>query len=82
MGVKKLAAKVADYDDRLQNGKAKKIKPDHVRKVLRKLRDKEAELAVQSAETKDSKKLDRVNRKLDIAREHIVRAEWLLDHVS
>ena len=34
MGVKKLAAKVADYKQRLEDGKASKIEPDHVEKVL------------------------------------------------
>ena len=38
MGMKKLAAKVDDYNDRLESGKASKIKPGHVRKVLEKHR--------------------------------------------
>lgn len=82
MGLKKLAAKVADYDQRLESGKAQEIKPSHVAKVLKKLREKEAELQERAGETQDREKLDRVNRKLAIAREQIERAEWLLEHIS
>jgi len=82
MGLKKLAAKVADYNQRLEDGKVKEIKPRHVEKVLRKLRDKETELTARLAETEDRRKLDRLNQKLGIAREHISRAEWLLGHLQ
>ena len=34
MGLKKLAAKVVNYNERLESGKASKIKPGHVEKVL------------------------------------------------
>ncbi|NNF23483.1 MAG: hypothetical protein EX258_08220 [Sphingomonadaceae bacterium] len=82
MGLKKLAAKVAEYNDRLERGKARKIKPDHVRKVLHKLREKEAELVAELAEVDDPEKIKRLNHKISIAREHLSRAEWLLDEIG
>lgn len=82
MGLKKLAAKVAEYNERLERGKARKIKPDHVRKVLRKLREKEADLVAELAEVDDPNKIKRLNYKISIAREHISRAEWLLSEIG
>ena len=49
MGLKKLSEKLANYNDRLKSGKVSKIKPDHVEKVLRKLRKKSAELEAEIA---------------------------------
>lgn len=82
MGLKKLAAKMADYNARLDEGKTEEIKPSHVEKVLGKLRDKETELTERLAQTENLDKSDRLNRKIGIAREHINRAEWLLDHLG
>ncbi len=82
MGLKKLAAKVVDYNERLEQGKAKKIKPNHVGKVLEKLRKKSLELEAEIAsETRPDKK-SRLERKLKIAQEHVSRAEWLLDEIN
>lgn len=78
MGVKKLAAKVADYKQRLEDGKASKIEPDHVEKVLAKLRRKQADLDQRLAETTGTDERERLERKLAVAKEHIARAEWLL----
>ena len=82
MGLKKLAAKVADYNDRLDSGKASKIKPGHVRKVLEKLHKKESSLIDELAEAENDKAKARLERKLEIAREHIARAEWLLGQIA
>jgi hypothetical protein len=82
MGLKKLAAKVADYNDRLDSGKASKIKPGHVRKVLEKLRKKEASLSEELADARDDDAKARLERKLEVAREHIARAEWLLREID
>lgn len=82
MGVKKLAAKVAEYNDRLQKGHANKIKPSHVRKVLDRLRRKEAELKVEMEAAASDDKKARLERKLDIAREHITRAEYLITELA
>lgn len=82
MGLKKLANKVADYNERLESGKADEIKPSHVRQVLKKLQAKQATLIDEmSTATTDDKKL-RLERKLKIAGEHIARAEWLLNKIS
>ncbi|SHG78141.1 hypothetical protein [Marivita hallyeonensis] len=82
MGLKKLAAKVVDYNERLEGGKASKIKPRHVAKVLEKLRAKEAELEAEIASTTSPEKTARLEGKLGVARTHIERAEWLLNEIS
>ena len=78
MGLKKLAVKVEEYNERLESGKASKIKPHHVEEVLQKLRVNEAELVAEIAATKSTDKKGRLEGKLEIARTHIERAEWLL----
>lgn len=78
MGLKKLAAKVEDYHRRLEDGKACKIKPNHVEKVLGKLQAKAAELQAEIAAAPNADKKARLEGKLAIARTHIARAEWLL----
>lgn len=82
MGLKKLAEKVDDYNTRLESGKARKIKPDHVEKVLKKLRVKAAELEVEITAASSAEKKARLEGKLAIARTHIARAEWLLDELA
>jgi predicted nucleic acid-binding Zn-ribbon protein len=82
MGLRKLAEKLADYQERLEAGKARTIEPAHVEKVLDKLRRKEADLLSRiAAETDEEKRAD-LDRKLRVAREHIARAEWLLAELS
>ena len=82
MGLKKLAAKVEEYNARLEDGKASKIKPRHVEKVLQKLGEKSAELKSEIAEAKSLEKKTRLEGKLAIALTHIERAEWLLRKIS
>ena len=82
MGLKKLAAKVADYRERLDSGKASEIKPDHVQKVLEKLRRKQADLEAQLVVAEGAEETERLARKLDIARQHVQRAEWLLQDLA
>lgn len=77
MGLKKLAAKVAEYQERLASGHAAKIGPEHVQQVLDKLRRKEAELLSRIANETESAARDELEHKLHVAREHIARAEWL-----
>lgn len=78
MGLKKLAAKVAEYHDRLKSGKVSKIKPSHVKKVLEKLRKKSAELEADLASAHSPEKRARLKRKLKVAHAHEERAKWLL----
>ena len=82
MGLKTLAAKVVEYNERLESGKASKIKPRHVEKVLQKLRAKAAELEAEIASAHSVAKKARLERKLGIARTHIERAEWLLKELT
>jgi len=82
MGLKKLAAKVAAYRDRLDHGEASEITPDHVRKVLAKLQAKQAELEAKLDAATDPQDRTRLERKLGVARTQIARAEWLLDELA
>lgn len=78
MGLKKLAEKLADYNERLENGKASKIEPDHVEKVLKKLQSKSAEIEAEIASTSSPERRARLAKKLEVARTQEERAEWLL----
>ncbi|MBW4986018.1 hypothetical protein KZZ07_26145 [Mameliella sp. CS4] len=82
MGLKKLAAKVEDYKARLESGKASEIKSSHVERVLQKLRVKAADLRAEIDAARSADKKARLEGKLDIARNHIARAEWLLRELS
>lgn len=82
MGLKKLAEKVAEYNERLESGKANKIKPEHVKRVLEKLQKKSAELTAELASPHSPEKRARLARKLEVARAQEERAEWLLKEVS
>jgi len=82
MGLKNYSDKLDDYYERLAQGKTKKIKPSHVEQVLAKLKAKKTQLQAEIAKaTKPSKKM-RLERKLLIAKEHIKRAELLLDEIT
>ncbi len=82
MGLKKLAEKVAEYNERLESGKASKIKPSHVEKVLEKLRKKSFELEAEIASAHSPEKRARLEKKLSVARAQIERAEWLLNELT
>jgi hypothetical protein len=82
MGLNKLAAKVAEYNERFESGKASKIKPTHVEKVLEKLRKKTEELEAEIASAQSAEKQTRLRNKLGVARTHVERAEWLLKEIS
>jgi hypothetical protein len=82
MGLTKLAAKVEEYNERLKDGKASKITPQHVEKVLQKLRSKSTELQAEIASTSSPEKKARLKGKLTVAQTHIERAEWLLKELA
>ncbi len=82
MGLKKLAAKLLEYNKRLESGKADEIKHAHLVKVLDKLRAKEAELEADLAKTKSEQKRSRLERKLVVAHEQLARAKWLMDEIN
>ncbi len=82
MPFRKIIAKLDDYYDRLGKGKAGKIKPDHVKKVIAKLTARKNEIAGELALTDDEDKRERLERKLVIAEEHLKRAEWLAGKIG
>lgn len=82
MGLKKLAEKVVDYNERFERGQAEKIKPSHVEKVLRKLRKKAVDLETDIASAHSADKKARLHKKLDIANTHIERAEFLMKAID
>ena len=82
MGLKKLAAKVADYKERLESGTAHKVKPADVEKVLEKLRRKSLELETEIAATGSPEKRARLEKKLEVARTQEARAEWLKQEIG
>jgi hypothetical protein len=82
MGLKKLAAKVAEYNERLESGKASKIEPAHVQKVLDKLRKKREGLESSIASESSADKKARLEKRLSVARIHVERAEWLMKELS
>lgn len=77
MGVKKLAAKVEEYWDRLKRGKASKIKASHVEKVLSKLRKRALALDETIRNANDKDKSELVIKKRKVIERLIERAEWL-----
>ena len=77
MGLERAVEKLDKYFKRLEKGKAQKIKPSHIEKVIRKLEAKAGLLRAELAETdKDSKK-QRLERKLEMVQEQQDRARWL-----
>ena len=82
MGLKKLAAKLVEYNERLEHGRAHKINTGHVEKILSKLRRKSAELESEITSTKNADKKARLEQKLRIATDQVQRAEWLLNEIS
>lgn len=82
MGLKKLAAKLAEYNQRLESGKTSKIKPGHVEKILQTLRSKVAELEVDIAAEPSADRRAQLDKKLKVARAHVERAEWLLKELE
>ncbi|MFA8441108.1 hypothetical protein [Yoonia sp.] len=82
MGLNKLAAKVVEYNERLERGEVSEIKPSHVERVLKKLKKKTAELQADIAAAPSDDKKARLEQKLKIADAHVARAEWLLENID
>ncbi len=82
MNLKTSIEKLDKYYERLNKGKAEKIKPNHVEKVIRKLKAKEETLHAELAETQKESKKARLIRKIATIKEQIGRAEWLLETVD
>jgi uncharacterized protein YaiL (DUF2058 family) len=82
MGLKKLAARLAEYRERQEAGRVREIRPEHVERIIAKLTSKEASLSEEIAETRDAEKRTRLEQKREIALEQIARAEWLMAQVN
>ena len=82
MGLESAIEKLDKYFKRLKKGKAQKIKPAHVKKVLGKLESKERLLKAELSETEKADKKKRLNRKLALVREQQERARWLQKEIS
>jgi predicted ribosome quality control (RQC) complex YloA/Tae2 family protein len=81
MGLKKSTAKLDDYFERLEQNKAAKITPEHVEKVLEKLRAKERDLLYDLETAHKVDKAERLRSKLNVVREQLRRGEWLLEEI-
>lgn len=79
MAFHKIVKKLNDYYGRLDEGKAKKIKPSHVKKVIAKLVAKRQQIVEELERSHKASKKERLARKLMIAEEHLKRAEWLAE---
>ena len=82
MGLENSIEKLDKYFDRLSKGKAKKIKPEHLEKIVRKLMAKEKILLSEIEETAKESKKSRLKRKLSLVHEQQERANWLRDKIS
>lgn len=82
MGLGKSIEKLDDYFDRLAQNKAGKITPEHVDKVLTKLRAKEDKLRDEIESANKVSKKERLTGKLTVVLEQIKRGEWLRVQIS
>ncbi len=81
MALHKAIEKLKKYYNRLEDGDAKKIKPSHVEKVMKKLSKKEEILLKELSEATKASKKKRIQQKLDATREQIDRSQWLLEKI-
>lgn len=81
MPLKSTIEKLNDYYERLDNRKAKRIKPKHIEKMIAKLKAKEAELDEAIEGICKPEKRERLRQKRSIVTDQIRRAEFLLDEI-
>lgn len=82
MGLTKIGEKLDTYFFRLKDGKAAKIKPGHVEKVIVKLQAKQALLREELSDSRKPSKRERLESKLTVAENQIERARWLLQKIE
>lgn len=82
MGLEKITEKLDKYFNRLESGKATKIKPSHVEKAIAKLHAKQKLLKDELRDAEKVSKKSRLENKLVTVREQIDRAEWLLEKIG
>lgn len=81
MSIRETAEKLEKYQARLRSGKAEKIQPKHVAKIIDKLTAKEASLASELETTAKPDKRERLEHKLGTVRALIEKARWLASQV-
>ena len=74
--------KLEAYKQRLDSGKTAKITPEHIAKIIKKLKAKRAKVTDELAETAKTRKKDRLKRKLKTISDQLDRARWLKDQIS
>jgi uncharacterized protein YaiL (DUF2058 family) len=82
MELESIAEKLDKYFSRLERGKAAKIKPAHVEKVIAKLQAKQQLLQEELRAAEKPSKKSRLENKLVTVCEQVERAEWLLDKIG
>ncbi len=82
MGLESTIEKLDKYYGRLEQGKARKIEPSHVDKILAKLETKARSLQDELAVTTKKSRKQRLTLKLELVREQQARARWLKDNIG
>ncbi|MCI2393515.1 hypothetical protein [Aliiroseovarius sediminis] len=77
MGLESTIEKLDKYFDRLEQGKAQKIEPEHVDEVIRKLEARAQQLEAELADTHKDAKKERVWQKIELVHKQKDRALWL-----
>lgn len=74
--------KLKAYRKKLEAGKVVKITPEHIVKIIKKLKIKRAKVRDELADTKKSRKKDRLRRKLKTIADQVRRARWLKNQLG
>jgi predicted nucleic acid-binding Zn-ribbon protein len=77
----KTLEKLEKYRARLKDGKAHKIKPKHVQKMINKLETKKFDIEEDIKSVSKPEKRERLTKKLATIGEQIKQAEWLLSQI-
>lgn len=82
MGLSDLAEKLEEYRTRLAAGQVSRIRPEHVDRVLTKLRDKRRRLAEELEAEQHPSEREVLTRKLAKVEDLIEQATWLRRQVA
>lgn len=82
MEIEKSVEKLDKYFRRLEDGKAQKIKANHVEKIIRKLHARVDDLQLELKMCEKEEKKTRLARKVEGVQEQITRARWLLKEIG
>ncbi|WP_299848998.1 hypothetical protein [uncultured Roseovarius sp.] len=81
MGLRNIVKRLDKYQQRLDEGKAEKIKAHHVEKAIEKLAAKEVELTEELGSAEKPEKRARLEEKLSTIRAQIEKARWLSQEI-